>query len=247
MTIALTPRAREADSFELVLKGWSAIDPSRPIAIPLFRPTADSSSAGRFAVLSDRNISIEPASTAGEEPPKFRVDWGSPPVDWIWPTRKPTADQGLVWLRSESNPETLPIRATVRPRTIRLESTLTALVDRKGAEVVDEVSGEVSFGTLSRLDVAIPRDLPARLDIEGVEVASRDLLETEADGTRRYRLRFAREYADAFRIRFRYRQPFAELPADGKEGMLRAELDPGPGRDRPRATGLDLRRTRPRP
>ena len=88
----------------------------------------------------------------------------------------PAPSSGLLWLRSDANPESLPLRVTVRPRSIRHESTLTATVDRRGAEVVDEIAGEVAFGTVSRLDLALPPEVPARWDVEGVELAGREPL-----------------------------------------------------------------------
>jgi hypothetical protein len=207
LSISLTPQAREHDSFVIVLKGWCSIDPSNLVSVPLFRPVVDSSPGGRFAVVTDRNVSVELAPM-GDEPANFRVDWGQPPVDWVWPNRKPGTEQSLLWLRSDANPETLPLRATVRPRSIRHETTLTATIDRKGAEVVEEITGEVAFGSLSKLDLTIPPEVADRWEIEGVERTIREPLETEADGSRRYRLKFPRDFADTFRLRIRYHLPF---------------------------------------
>ena len=219
LTIALTHQAREAEGFTIVLKGWSAIDPSGPVALPLFRPVVDSAAGGRFAVVTERNVAID-LDSGGDEPSSFRVDWGLPPADWIWPGRSPGPELGLTWLRCDANPETLPLKVTVRPRSIRHESTLTASIERRGADVVDEISGEVAFGAVSRLDVAIPREVPARWEVEGVELAAREPLGQDADGSRRYRLRFARDYTDAFRLRVRYRLPFASPPGTDRDGRL---------------------------
>ena len=223
LSIVLTPQAREAgeaEAFTIQLKGWCAIDPSGPVALPLFGPVVDSTTGGRFAVVSDRNVSVDLAS-AGDEPSGFLVDWGSPPSDWTWPVRRPGPELGLLWLRCDSTLETLPLRVTIHPRSIRHESSLTASVDRRGADVVDEVSCEVAFGTLSRLDLALPPEVPARWEVEGVELAGREPLGQDSDGSRRYRLRFARDYADSFRLRIRYRVPFGETPAADRDGRLR--------------------------
>ena len=188
--------------------------------MPLFVPVADSTTGGRFALISDRNVSVE-LTTEGDGSSGFRADWGSPPTDWAWPGRRPGPEQGLLWLRSDSIPETLPLRVTARSRSIRHESTVTASVNRRGADVVNEITGEVAFGTLSRLDLALPQEVPARWEVEGVELAAREPLGQEPDGSRRYRLRFARDYADSFRLRVRYRLPFAERPALDRDGRLR--------------------------
>jgi hypothetical protein len=223
LTLTLTPQARESEeseAFTIVLKGWCGLDPSRPVALPLFRPEVDTSEGARIAIVADRNVSVE-LSPAGEETSAFRVDWGSPPADWPWPARKPGPELGLLRLRSDSNPESLPLKVTVNPRSIRHESTLYASIDRRGAEVVDELAGEVAFGVISRLDVALPAEVPARWEVEGVDLAGRDPLGQDANGARRYRLRFARDYADAFRLRIRYRLPFAEPPEGDREAKLR--------------------------
>ncbi len=224
LSIVLTPQAREAqaeaEGVEIQLKGWCAIDPSAPVELPLFRPLGDSSTGGRVAVVGDRNVSVELAPE-GDEPSGYRADWGPPPVDWAWPGRAPGADTGLLWLRSESAPETLPLRVTIRPRTIRHESTLTALVDRRGADVTDEIAGEVAFGSLRRIDLLLPPEVPARWEVEGIELAGREPLGQDADGSRRYRLRLARDHLDSFRLRIRYRLPFAEAPSADRAGRLR--------------------------
>ncbi len=130
---------------------------------------------------------------------------------------------GLLWLRCDADPEAIPLNVTVRPRSIRHESNLAASIDRRGAEVVDEVVGEVAFGVASRLDISLPPEVPDRWEVEGIELAGRDPLGTEPGGGRRYRLRFARDYADAFRFRVRYRLPFAQPPEGNHEAKLRLE------------------------
>ncbi len=222
VTLTLTPQARESDAFTILLKGWCAIDPSGPVALPIFQPRVDSNEGARYAIVADRNVSVELA-TAGEEPPAFRVDWGSPPTDWPWPSRRPGAELGLLWLRCDANPEAIPVKVAVHPRSIRHESTLAAAIDRRGAEVVEEISVDVAFGVASRLDISLPPEVPDRWEVEGIELAAREPLGPETGGTRRYRLRFARDYTDAFRLRVRYRLHFAEPPEGEREAKLRLE------------------------
>jgi hypothetical protein len=221
-TITLTPQARESDAFTILLKGTAAIDPSKPVALPIFQPKVDSIEGARFAIVADRNVAVELAGV-GEQPSAFRVDWGTPPADWTWPARKPGPEHGLLWLRCDAEPETIPLTVTVRPRTIRHESTLSATIDRRGAEVVEEISVEVAFGVASRLDISLPPEVPSRWEVEGIELASRDPLGPETGGGRRYRLQFARDHADAFRFRVRYRLPFAHPPEVDGEAKLRLE------------------------
>ena len=221
-TIRLTPQAYESEAFSLILKGWCAIDPSRPVALPVFRPRVDLSEEDRYAIVTDRNVAVEPVEPA-EGASAYRVDWGSPPTDWPWPARKPGLDLGLLWLRSIANPESIPLKVTVRPRSIRHESTLSALVDRRGAEVVEEIGVEVAFGVVSRLDLALSAEIPARWEVEGLDLAGREPLPPDPGGSRRYRLKFARDYSDPFRFRIRYRLPFADPPVGDRPGQIRLE------------------------
>ncbi len=220
LSITLTPKAREDDSFAIYLKGWAAIDPSKSVAVPLFRPVADLSHGGRFAVVTDRNVAVELRPTS-DAPANFRSDWAQPPTDWVWPGRKPGPEQNVLWLRTDASPETIPFQVTVRPRTIRHETTLTATIDRRGAEIVEEIAGEVAFGTLGKLDLSIPREVNDRWEVEGGDRTIREpLVETEADGSRRYRLRFPRDYTDTFRLRIRYRLPFVKTDPTEAGGRL---------------------------
>ncbi len=221
-TITLTPQARESDAFAIVLNGWSAIDPSNPVELPNFRPRADSTEGARFAVVSERNVSVD-LGPVEDGAPSFRDDWGSPPSDWPWPSRRPGPELGLLWLRCDANPEAIPLKVTTRPRSIHHETTLSATIDRRGAEVVDEISVEVAFGVASRLDIALPAGVPAGWEVEGVELAGREPLGPETSSGLRYRLRFARDYADAFKFKVRYRLPFDD-PRDGvRESKVRLE------------------------
>lgn len=210
LTITLTRAAREADSFRVHLAGRCAIDAGRPVEVPLFRPLHAPASGGRVVVLGERDVAVDPPVGRDDRPSPFRVEWGPPPVGWDWPSgTAPGPGISTLWLRHDTSVASLPLRVTARPLSVRHENQATVTVDRKGAEVVDEVLGEVAFGAVSGLDVALPPEVPARWEVDGVDLAGRELLGREPDGTRRYRLRFAREYADRFRLRFRYRVPFA--------------------------------------
>ncbi|WP_435010134.1 hypothetical protein P12x_001363 [Tundrisphaera lichenicola] len=223
LTITLSLQAREAESFVVQLKGRYAIDASKPVAIPLFQPMADSTIGSRFALVSERNVLAELAE-AGDSTSPFRVDWDASSIDWTWPGRKPGPELGLLWLRSDAAPRSLPLKLTIRPRSIRHESTTTATFERRWVEVLDEVSGEVSFGSVNRLDIALPPEVPARWDVEGVDLAGREAIGQDPDGTRRYRLKFARDYSESFRLRIRYRIPFPEPLAAGHS--IRTQLGP---------------------
>ena len=77
---------------------------------------------------------------------------------------------------------------------------------------------------MSRLDIALPPDVPPRWDVEGVDLANRELLGQDSDGTRRYRLKFARDYADAFRLKVRYRLAYPGALDPPREVGLRVSM-----------------------
>ena len=54
LSIVLTPQAREGEVFTIVLNGRCLIDPSRPVALPLFKPVVNSTSGARFALVAER-------------------------------------------------------------------------------------------------------------------------------------------------------------------------------------------------
>ena len=202
------------------------------------------------------------------EPAGFRDDWGSPPADWPWP-----GPQGLgPELRKCSGsaatriPETIPLKvATVRPRSIHHESTLSASIDRRGRR-------RSSTRSPSRWPSASPgparhrppaASIPAdRWEVEGVELAGREPLGSEpSNGTRRYRLRFARESCR----RLPRSGSAIDCPSTGRppprasrgEGPTRADPGPrgdldgpsrslvsaGPGRRGPEARGEGVERS----
>ena len=209
LVISLTPAAREMEEFSILLAGSCTFDQNGTVSIPVFVPPADSCEMGRIAIVSERNSSISLASLT-EGKGSILVDWTVSSTEWPWPIRKPGPDAGLLWLRSSGPVEAVPLAVVIYPRAIHHESTLTASIDRRGTDVVDEIAGETSFGSLSRIDVSIPPEVPERWEVEGVELSRFDFLGRDPDGSRRYRLIFTREYSDAFRIRFRYRIPFKE-------------------------------------
>lgn len=212
LTVSLTPKSRESNFFSILLKGSASVDPSKLVEIPVFRPMVDTDAGGRLVVVSDRNVSVDLAEREGF-PAKFRLTKEVSPVDWAWPGQRPGSEMGLLWLRSDADPAALPLHVSARSRSFRHESTISASVDLKGVEVVEEIGGEVSFGVLSRLDLSLPADVPALWQVEGVEVTGRETIGLGTDGSRRVRLNFARDLDDAFRLRIRYRIPFPVTPS----------------------------------
>jgi hypothetical protein len=223
LLISLTPAARDTDEFTILLSGSCPLAQNGLVTVPVFVLPPESNELGRIALVSERNTSVSLASVTEAKGSVF-VDWAASSAEWPWPTRKPEPDTGLLWLRTSGQVEAIPLAVVVHPRTIHHESTLTASIDRRGVDVVDEIAGETSFGSLARIDVSIPPDVPERWAVEGIELARFDFLGRDPDGSRRYRLIFARDYSDAFRIRFRYRIPFDESSERSLSMSIRLDL-----------------------
>ena len=222
LTIVLTRAARESEAFTLALKGRCEIDPSRPVAIPLFQPRDVTFSGGSVVVLGDRDVAIDPSPSKEGRASPFQVEWGTTPAGWEWPSGlAPGLGTSTLWFRHDAAVTGLPVRVTARPLAIRHESLTTATIDRKGIDLVDEVSGTIAFGSIAGIDVVLPVEVPTRWEVDGIDPPTRELLGRTPEGARRYRLRFAHEQGDSFRLRLRYRLPFAEPIIQGRETGIR--------------------------
>ncbi|WP_435015889.1 hypothetical protein TA3x_003443 [Tundrisphaera sp. TA3] len=226
LTIALARAAREAETFQVSLKGRAEIDAGPPVSIPLFCPREPSS--GSVVVVGSRDLAIEPGDG---RPSPFQVNWGAVPPGWAWPGgAAPPPEASLLWFRHDAGARDLPLRITARPLSLRHGSATTATIDRRGADVVDDIEVAVAHGAISGLDVILPPEVPDRWEVDGVDLAGRDPIGQEPDGSRRHRLRFAREVSGGFHLRFRYRLPFAEPVAQGRDGSFRlATIRPAEG------------------
>src|SRR5262249_28349705 len=143
-----------------------------------------------------------------------------PPDDWPWPSGRSPSIAPALWLRYDGSPAGLPLRASVQPRTVHHETTVTAQVERRWVDVLQETVCHVHYGTLTRLDVSVPRSVSGIWDLEGDAVATRQPLKLDPDGRQRYRLTLSREVAGTLRLRFRFRIPLEGALAPGRPTRL---------------------------
>jgi hypothetical protein len=218
LTLRLTSAARAKGAFSIHLVGRQTIDPMQPVRVALFQPRDSTSGGGWIAVGIDRDLTVDwPGARAGQPDgfDAFRAVAQSPPSDWPWPGgRRPPGDPAL-WLRHEGAPAVLPLQVALHPRTLTHQTTLLAQFDRRGVEVRQETACTVQFGALTQLEIEVPAALVGRWDLEGGEEASREDLGVSSRSGRRYRLKFAREVTDDFRLVFHYRLALrSKLEAD---------------------------------
>jgi hypothetical protein len=217
VTVTLSDAAREAGRFELHLTGRQDVDQDGRVEVGLFRPRDASTQGGQLAVLTARDVTAERVESDHFPDATTKV-----PAGWAWPDSAESSPS--LWLLDDGQADALPLVAEVHPRLIRHRATLDAVIDRARVEVRQETLVRVDYGTISRLDVAVPARLDGRWEPEGVEITRREPLGAGEDGRRRYRLSLAREVSDQVRLRFRVSWDLAsEL---GDRGATAIELEP---------------------
>lgn len=213
LVVVLSARARDGGSFRLHLLGRRAIAEPGEVGVGLFRPS--DCDGGKIALVVARNVSADPSPDASGFAP------AAPPTlaDWQGPPERPW---DATWLRQDGTPPTLPLRLAVHPRSVQVETTLTAELDRAGLDLRQESTCHVHHGTLSAVDVSVPRALEGRWELEGADVSSRSRLGPGPDGATLYRLALRREATEALKLRFRSRLPMEALAES--DGPRRVQL-----------------------
>lgn len=207
LSLRLSAKAREAGTFRINLAGRQSIEPSRPFNLGLFQPRSAVSGGGRIAVSTARNVSVDLAPVeTGRDGAEFTSAGHEPPANWAWPQGHSAADRPpVLWLQHGGAPSALPLRVVVQPRTVHHETTVSARLDRRRLDVVQDTVCHVHHGTLNRVDVSVPPSVEGLWNPDGDEVLTREPLKLDPDGQHRYRLTLRREMGETFRLRFRYR------------------------------------------
>lgn len=124
------------------------------------------------------------------------------------------------WLRQSGVADALPLAIVRQPRLLTQDTSLSVNFQRRVIEVEQETTVSIPFGSLRRLDVVIPAVLESTWAVEGPMLAGRDLLGTEPDGSRRYRLTFDRDLENNAKLRLRYQLPKQAAPDKGESGSV---------------------------
>ncbi len=215
LVVVLKAKAREGGAFRVHLNGRQALGTpgEAGVGVGLFQP-ADSD-GGILALTAARNVSADlPPDAVG-----FATAAPTQAADWPELQGRPAP---ATWLRQDGTPGVLPLKLAIHPRTVQVETTLTAEVDRASLAVRQESHCQVRHGTLSRVDVAVPGVLQGRWEVEGAEVAGREPRGPGPDGSTISRLSLRREVSDSLRLAFRWRLPMAL--AEGSDRPRGVEL-----------------------
>jgi hypothetical protein len=249
LVIRPTPAARARGAFRIHLIGREK-RPAEGEAIALFTPRDVASAGGRIVVFSrSPSLSIESAAGDGDEKTAdFRASPAELKTDWIVSDfeRFPLSGRrGVLWLGYEGTPSSLPLRTTIKPRSIHHETTIKAVVDRRHVDIRQETTCLVNHGVLTHLDIAIPPAIEGLWDVDGVDVAERTPIRFEENGAHRFRLTLSHDATDSIRLRFRFRTALdpalgstarrIEIPwirvFEGSSSPPRLEISADPGID----------------
>ena len=215
LILPLKQSARESTSFMLRLVGRQTIDPTRPVEAGLFRPHDTSWRGGSVAVLSARNLSVDLAPTQ-----RVWLSNTEIPSSWPWPSDRPSGRTvPSLWLQHGGEIDSIPLNIVTHERVFEHNSTLDVLVDRHRIDYRQDVDARVHFGTVNKLDLAVPPALD-KWELEGADLARRERLGVLKSGEIHYRLTLARDLADRFRLKFRARQERDREPESTTLGSL---------------------------
>ncbi len=245
LKIGLTSVARERMKASLQLKGYQRIPRDGPVKLGLFAPDAATSVATSYTVSADRSLAMEldddsgqvtrsidlPAQAKTTNPldrPVSPTDGGPARPPCSSPAAEPPGHyrSGSCGTRGRSL-----IRPCSPPRSAR-----------RSVDLLQETTLTVRHGTLTSLEVRVPAAIADRWDLLDRDV-EREELDKETDGTRHYRLSFARPALDKAVLRFGCHLPIApHLDATAQReltipwisfpeaaGPVRLELSMAPG------------------
>ncbi len=99
------------------------------------------------------------------------------------------------------------MRVKRHERSIAFDTELSAEVSRRSIDAIQLTNLVVHFGSLRALEINVPAAIADRWELIDKEIAARQELGVDHDGSRHYRLTFERPVRDKLALRFRYRIP----------------------------------------
>ncbi len=206
----LTNRASENGFFAIHLSGWQNISSEGELRVGLPSPLDAQSRGGLIALVADRGLSIETGDNSNDPGEGFHRDSIEPPASWAWPTDRPVVKVSpAIWLRHEENPRSLPLKIVPRLRTVQESTTIEARISPRRLDARQTTALQVEHGVLDFVDVVIPKQIDGAWEAEGADFRRSELVGTEADGAKRYRLTLSRGVADRCLLAFRIGQTMA--------------------------------------
>jgi hypothetical protein len=211
LQIRLKSLARDQKTTTLRLTGKQRIPDRDRVKLGLFRPVASASLRASYDLRAERGISIELDTGAGNS-----LKTGAPELSVEDPFSN-AIDAGaagpgsaLKLIAAESPDSELPIHITRHPRSITHDTAITAQVGRGAIEIIQKTTLLVRHGDLTSIDIRVPESLADHWELRDRDLASREEIGRDPDGSRNYRLFFKqRPVTDNVVLTFRSRLPVA--------------------------------------
>lgn len=209
LTIRLAPSVRDQSRVTLRLEGYQRLPREGPVRLGLFAPDETSAVTSTFTIVGDRGLAVEldddPARRSAGADAGFRVAETASDRSGSVP---PGAAAGTTLvLESTGSPRSLPLRISRLSRSIRQETLLSLEVARQRIDVVQKTTFSIRHGTCATLEIRVPKTIADGWELTDRQVADREDLPADADGSKRYRLYFDRPIADRTTLTFHWRQP----------------------------------------
>lgn len=220
VTVRLSEEAIQNGSFELHLSGRCRILPSQRVEVPIFQVVKASQWTGEALLAASPQIDATVENTTDYSPsePRSLAAWSRAGNDG------PANVAPLAWLSHGPNPPPLTLALKLIPRRVTGRARADVTIEPSAIELREEFDLEVSNGSLDQIDLQLPADLLAELEIEGLEIARRRPLEALPDGRGQVRLQLSRPLTGRGRLSLRARREGSELGA----APTRQEVSLGP-------------------
>jgi len=209
LRIRLTALGRDQNTVSLKLSGVERIPAEGKATLGLFAPLQATSVSASYALVADRNLTLELADDSGRirRSNDAGLEADGPRSGWPWNFLRGELGLSPLLLVDDGNSRFLPINIARHARTIAQDSVLTAQVLRSWVDLLQRANLAVRYGALGSLEIRVPAVITDHWELLEKDLVEREELGREPDGARRYRLSFARPVVDKATLRFRYRLP----------------------------------------
>jgi hypothetical protein len=215
--VRLTPRARDRGKATLKITAIQPIKTPGLLKLGLISLDRTAASSALVAIAVARGLSLDLEDDGGKwrRAPEIRSRFQHPDADLLEGVVARAATSGPLFVVDDGNSGWLPLRIMRQDRRIRHETSITAKVSTRSVDVFERVALSVRHGTVSSLEIQVPASVADRWELVDRQEIERAELGQEPDGSRRFRLSFARPVVDQATMRFRYRLPLVPVLESG--------------------------------
>jgi hypothetical protein len=201
VVVRMTEQGVADGTFEVHLSGRYRIDPSRQVKIRIFEPVRATQWTGRVLLMASPEIDATVENTSDYSPaePSSLAAW-SRTGDLTRANSSP-----LAWLGHDQAPPPLSLDLRVSPRLVSGRSRTDVRIEPQSIEISCDFDLEIANGSLDQIALRVPPELTEDLEVEGLDIARRELTEALPDGRNQLLLRLSRSLTGRTRFRARSR------------------------------------------